>query len=290
MSRIPEELLKKLDAPYTQSCYKKYFANGMTLTSLKAGAILGRLHDVFGRGNVVIADTCPPRDRLVILPDGRTIVNYSGILTIKFIKFNQVEEDELSFSLSGMDLVPSKEETFKAKPGKDPHTNGQLVEDVWKGCRTNAISKALFENLGVGSKMFMGLMVFEGNEVIEYEGNDNFPSKRPGSPGAPERDRDPDIAPERNVEAPRSSPAAPPAPRQSPPPARESPILSDVRTPKNKALDFALKNKDKYLPFLEANGMKGKKLLNMSDDEFAKINALMKAAFPEYASEYGGSK
>lgn len=289
MSRIPEELLKKLDAPYTQSCYKKYFANGMTLTSLKAGAILGRLHDVFGRGNVVVTDTCPPRDRLVILPDGRTIVNYSGTLTIKFTKFNQVDEDEITFSISGMDLVPSKEETSKEKPGKGLHTNGQLVEDVWKGCRTNAISKALFENLGVGSKMFMGLMVFEGNEVIEYEGNDNFPSKRPGSPGAPERDRDRDIAPERNPEAPTAKPQIQVVQPKSPP-AVSAPILHQVRTPKAKALDFAKANREAYLPFLEANGMKGKRILDMNDQDFAALNALMINTFPEYASEYGGSK
>lgn len=278
MPRLPKAILDKLEAPFPQYAYKGYKIGKLQLTSLKAGAIIDRLHDAFGVGNVSIIDKTPLEDRLKKLDDGRYVVHYLGELVLMF-ENDKGQADAIGIQLSGMDLLPSLKETLK-ETSYGVYTEGRVVEDVWKGCRTNAISKAAFEHLGIGKKMYLGLMPIEiqnGEElVVEYEGNSSFPQKRPGSPGEPAFDPPSAGAPEAGIEARKT------------PPAGRSPSPQSPEVPANArgyALEYAKNNKDTYpaiateLGLTKDDGKGGKKLiriLDMDNEQFDKLHATLK--------------
>lgn len=259
-------MIEALQAPFPQFAYKDYKIGSLVLTSLRAGAIVDRLHSVFGVGNVLIFDKTPLNERLQKLEDGRYVVHYLGSLVLSF-KDEDGHDAHFEIPLSGMDLLPSLKESLKeTKYGV--YTEGRVVEDVWKGCRTNAISKAAFEHLGIGSKMYMGLMPYVGDKVVEYDGDSSFPERRSGSPGEPKA---------RSEEAPTG-------------PAADQPKTK--HNPRSYALEFARSNKEEYIALAteagfakEVNGKKVLvKILEMTDKQFATLHKLLTEKSKVYAS------
>jgi hypothetical protein len=278
--RLPKEIVDKLEAPFPQYAFKKYLIGTLQLTSMKAGAIVDRLHSAFGLGNVSIIDKTPIEDRLKRLEDGRYVVHYLGELVLMF-ENEKGQPDAIGIQLSGMDLLPSLDETCKKKSW-GVYTEGRVVEDVWKGCRTNAISKAAFEHLGIGKKMYLGLMPFEtinGEEVVvEYEGNSSFPQKRSGSPGEPAADP---VRPE----------ATDPGLGDSKKLQKQEPERTVPANARGYALEYAKNNKDSYpavateLGLTKDDGKGGKKLiriLDMDNEQFDKLHAALKEKSPLY--------
>lgn len=157
---LTEAEIEALRAPFPRAAYKEYKAGGPTLTTLKPGYYWERLHSVFGVGNVTVVDLVTPERRVQALPDGRAILHFQGKLVIRL---QPADRGALEIPLSGMDQLVAE-------------TKGNAVEDCWKGCITNAVSKAIFHTLGIGTEMFKGLVHFpDGSKVAALREEDTTP-------------------------------------------------------------------------------------------------------------------
>lgn len=119
-------------APFPPEALQQYKKKGPSLTSVKASYLMERLHNVFGHGNVEVGTDLVEVSSLGDKP----YVQWLGELRI------WGSDGELRFSF---DLVGLRE--------LDAFLDW---EDTLKSARTNAISKACYENLLLGIDVFKG--------------------------------------------------------------------------------------------------------------------------------------
>lgn len=138
-SWITEEEQEKLLEVFPTEAYNTcYFEGGGKGTSLREAYIIERLHEVFGLGMVEVVNAQRGLDKI-----GDHYVGWwQGRLRI----WGQSEGATFvrhSFSLMGQIEYKKKNDERK-------------FQDAFKAMRTNAISKAVFENLLIGRELFKG--------------------------------------------------------------------------------------------------------------------------------------
>lgn len=116
-----------------------YFEGGGKGTSLREAYILERLHEVFGLGMVRIDNINRTLDKI----GDHYVGSWEGYLVILGIAENGALITRHRFSLMG-------QVEYKKK------NDERRFQDAFKGMRTNAISKAVFENLLIGRELFKG--------------------------------------------------------------------------------------------------------------------------------------
>jgi hypothetical protein len=132
--RLTEDEARELSAPFPAEAMSQY-KKGTSLTSVKASFLIERLHTVFGAGNVEIYNG----DVRFGSVDGKPYVEWRGELRI----YNRLDgSPRFKFTLIGVRELDGK--------------SRMDYEDTLKSCRTNAISKACFENLLVALDVFKG--------------------------------------------------------------------------------------------------------------------------------------
>jgi hypothetical protein len=235
MPSIPEGILAKLRRPLPARAYQEYNTRSRTLTTVKPAYLIDWLHEAFGIGNVQILED-PGYQRVETLAGGRIILHYRGMLILHWNDKGQ--EETLSFSLSGLDelLDASKMGT---------------AEDTYKGCRTNAISKAVYENLGLGMPVFKGLLPWQDGGVVELE-EDLTPPKK------------------------KSEQRTPPPPRQADNLAAA--LLDWARSPMGQAKDSS--GDENIIRILRLAGFGGRRILDLKPEEQKKLAAAIYNADP----------
>lgn len=126
-----------LEAPFPDEAYTTYPSKGMRLTTLKAAYIMERLHDVFGMGNVTVRYNEPIVHDGFFVASGQVVIYHAVTGAVRRL-----------IPFCGMGSMPVK-------------MSG--IEDEWKGTVTNAINKALFNDLQIGREMFKGKIVISSD-------------------------------------------------------------------------------------------------------------------------------
>jgi hypothetical protein len=140
-----KDLLKVFPPEAYNTCY---FEGGGKGTSLREAYIIERLHEVFGLGMVRIVNLGRDLEKI----GDHYIGHWTGEL--QFWGVGETERDLLGpamkdmflrFKISLMGQIEYKKKNDERK-----------FQDAFKAMRTNAISKAVFENLLIGRELFKG--------------------------------------------------------------------------------------------------------------------------------------
>lgn len=155
-SWMTEEELERLNEPFPDEAYKK-LTHGAKLTTLKAAYVTERLHYTFGQGNVEIV-----KDVVHLSGD---LYRCSGVLNVYSTKVaGQIRR---CIPFCGVTRIDEK---------------ARDVEDHVKGVFTDAIKKALNENLWLAGPLFKGLIGFDSSGNVKMVDEDRSATTDTGAP------------------------------------------------------------------------------------------------------------
>lgn len=146
-----EEEVKILLSDFDGDAYKEY-TNKASLTDLKSGHLYERMHKAFGIGKVGYRDS---KYTFPVKVGGKEFVIYEGAIEV----YRCATEEEASvLRCNNMPCVAGGKVIRFAIPlsGAWPIGTPQDFNDAKKSAKTNAISKATFDVLGVATDMFKG--------------------------------------------------------------------------------------------------------------------------------------
>lgn len=152
-SKLGADTIAKLDANFRKQDYHRRHDG---FTSIKAAAVIIRLHEAFGRANIQIDGDYT----IESLPDfpiwakgedgrGRRII---GSYTQHLLTFKGRLHITAGGKVTESFVIP----LFGMRRLDDKSLAGQTFEDIAKSVRTNAISKAVFEHLLIGANVYRG--------------------------------------------------------------------------------------------------------------------------------------